>query len=36
MKLRGDMRLFMRMNKLFSVDARPRVAYPEPRQVERA
>jgi SCP-2 sterol transfer family len=36
MKLRGDLRLFMRMNTLFSVDARPRVAYQEPLQAERA
>ena len=26
MKLRGDLRLFLRMNTLFSVDARPQVA----------
>jgi hypothetical protein len=26
MKLRGDLRLFLRMNTLTSVDARPRVA----------
>ena len=36
MKLRGDRRLFMRMNTLFSVDARPRVVYQEQPQVERA
>jgi hypothetical protein len=36
MKLRGDLRLFMRMNTLFSVDARPRVAHQEPPQAERA
>jgi hypothetical protein len=36
MKLRGDLRLFMRMNRLFSVDARPRGAYQEPLPAERA
>jgi hypothetical protein len=36
MKLRGDLRLFMRMNTLFSVDARPRGASLEPLQAERA
>jgi len=36
MKLRGDRRLFMPMNTLFSVDARPRVAHQEPLQVGRA
>ena len=25
MKLRGDLRLFLRMNDLFSIDARPKV-----------
>jgi hypothetical protein len=35
MKLRGDLRLFLRMNTLTSVDARPKVAakkkhYPLP------
>ena len=29
MKLRGDLRLFLRMNTLFSVDARPKVATQE-------
>jgi hypothetical protein len=36
LKLRGDRRLFLRMNRLFSVDARPRGAYQEPLQAERA
>jgi len=36
MKLRGDRRLFMPMNTLFIVDARPRVAHQEPLQVGRA
>jgi SCP-2 sterol transfer family protein len=36
MKLRGDLRLFLRMNRLFSVDARPRGADQEPLHVERA
>jgi hypothetical protein len=36
LKLRGDRRLFLRMNTLFSVDARPRGAHQEPLQVERA
>ena len=36
MKLRGDRRLFLRMNRLFSVDARPRGAYQEPLPVEPA
>jgi SCP-2 sterol transfer family len=36
MRLRGDRRLFMRMNTLFSVDARPRAAHQEPLHVERA
>jgi hypothetical protein len=29
MKLRGDLRLFLRMDTLFSVDARPKVAANE-------
>ena len=29
MKLRGDLRLFLRMDTLFSVDARPKVAVEE-------
>jgi hypothetical protein len=36
MNLRGDRRLFLRMNTLFSVDASPRGAYQEPRPVEPA
>ena len=36
LKLRGDLRLFLRMNTLFSVDARPRGADQEPLHVERA
>ena len=35
MKLRGDLRLFLRMTTLFSVDARPRGACQEPLQAER-
>ncbi len=31
MKLRGDLRLFWRMNTLFSVDARPKVVIKEKR-----
>jgi hypothetical protein len=29
MKLRGNLRLFLRMNTLFSVDARPKVVTQE-------
>jgi hypothetical protein len=36
LKLRGDLGLFLRMNTLFSVDARPQGAHQEPLQAERA